>query len=251
MALLEVRKLSKYFGGLAAIVDLDLDVQQGEIVGLIGPNGSGKTTLFNVVTGVFPPTGGKIVFDHKDITGWKPHRVAQLGLIRTFQLTSLFHDYTALQNVLVAKHMEAKVNFWGAILNTPGRRHRDQEMMRKAKELLELTELTPFELNPAGTLSSGWQKSLVVAVALAAGPRLLLLDEPVTTLAPDRVTSIMRLISRARDAGTTVILVEHNLAAIMGYCDRIVVMNFGRKIAEGPPEQVRQNPQVVEAYMGR
>jgi len=251
MAILELRQIAKNFGGLRAIDRLDLEVHRGEILGVIGPNGSGKTTLFNIITGVFAPTSGQVVFDGIDITGWRPHQIAQLGLIRSFQLTALYPEFSVIQNALVAKHMEAKVGFWGALLNTPGRRKRDLEMRDKAEHILELAELRPFQEQLAATLSYGWQRSVVLAIALAANPKLLLLDEPVTALAPGRVQAIMDLLARIRERGTTVAIVEHNLRAIMGCCDRIVVMNFGRKIAEGKPEEIRDNPEVIEAYLGR
>jgi branched-chain amino acid transport system ATP-binding protein len=250
MALLEIRKLTKYFGGLAALTDLDLDVFDSEILGIIGPNGAGKTTLFNVVTGFSPPKSGKVIFKGEDITGLRPDQIAQKGISRSFQLSTLFSRSTVFDNVFMACHMNFKQPIWKAPL--PFRSVRKEEAMLKQKviEILDFTGLVLQKDKIAGNLSSGWQKALSLSMPLATNPKLLLLDEPVTTLSPDRVEMIMKLVTKVRDAGTTVAIIEHNMKAIMDYCDRIVVLAYGKVIAEGKAQEIRENKEVIEAYLG-
>ena len=250
MALLELRGVTKYFGGLAAISNLDLDVAQGEILGLIGPNGAGKTTLFNVINGFYAPTTGKVVFEGKDITGLRPDQIAQRGIGRSFQASTLFMKSTVFNNVFTAFHMSHKQQAWKALLNTPSVREEERIIRQKAMEILDFMGLASQKDKLAAELSSGYQKALAISIAFATNPKLLLLDEAVTTLSPDKVEMIMKLVTKVRGAGTTVVVIEHNMKAIMDYCDRIVVLAYGRKIAEGLPQEIRENKEVVEAYLG-
>ena len=242
--------MTKRFGGLIALSDFELSAQEGEILGMIGPNGSGKTTTFNVITGFLKPDSGKVIFEGKDVTGLQPYAIAKLGVIRTFQLANLFFNLTVLDNIMIGFHNLYEMKILSELLNTRFSRNREENLLGRAMEILHITELDSHKNKLAQNLSAGWRKTLAIAVALAANPKLLLLDEPVCTLSPARVASIMKLILRLRDSGITVILIEHNMKAIMDYCDRIAVLNFGRKIAEGTPEQVKQNRDVIDAYLG-
>jgi branched-chain amino acid transport system ATP-binding protein len=250
MALLELRQLSKDFGGVRAVHDLDLDIQDGEIVGLIGPNGAGKTTLFNLVSGVFPPSGGRILFRGEDITGRKPHRIAGKGLARTFQKTLLVGEMTAFQNVLLGRHLASEEKPWLILLNTPGARAKERRSVSKANELLDFFGLTEVRNVLAKNLPHGHQRSLAIAMALAAEPRLIILDEPVAGMNPVETAQTMNRIRQIREAGTTIFIVEHDMKMVMGVCERVCVMNFGTKIAEGSPQEIRENRQVIEAYLG-
>jgi branched-chain amino acid transport system ATP-binding protein len=250
MALLETRKLKKYFGGVAALSDADLEINQGEIVGLIGPNGAGKTTLFNVVTGYYRPTGGKVIFNREDITGVRPDAVAKKGLVRTFQAGDLFKDQTVTENMMIAHYLHTNPGVWSYAFNSRSSRETEVRLRQRSMEIMEFTGLLPYKDKLAGELSSGFQKVLTISIALATDPKLLLLDEPVTTLSPSMVEMIMGLVTKVRNAGTTVVLIEHNMKAIMDYCDRIIVLAYGKKIAEGLPQEIRENKEVIEAYLG-
>ena len=247
MPLLETRNLSKHFGGLAAVAGVDLRVEEGEIVGLIGPNGAGKTTCFNLLSGFLPPTAGTIRFAGEDITGLRSHRIVRRGLVRTFQLTTLFQEMTVLENVLMGLHLHAKKGVRQVLWS--GRTF-PREEIKQSWEVLEFTGLTAQIDQPAKSLPHGHQRILGIAMALAARPRLLLLDEPVTGMNLDESGRVMTLVKTIRDRGTTILLVEHNMKAVMGTCERIVVLNFGQKLTEGTPAEVSTNPQVIEAYLG-
>ncbi len=250
MTLLEIRNLSKRFGGLAAIQDLDLDVNEGELLSIIGPNGAGKTTLFNVISGVYAPTKGEISFAGDDVTGLKPRRVAAKGIIRTFQANTFFQDTTVLENVALGNHLNHKVHFIGELFNSRAARRREEETQQKALQLLELFGLANLKDELAESLSHGHQRALGIVIAVAANPRLLLLDEPASGLNPVETEAIMAKIKQVRDNGVTVAVIEHDMRLVMGLSDRIVVLNYGKKIAEGLPEEIRENDAVIEAYLG-
>lgn len=251
MALLEVRNLSKHFGGLVAVNELSFDVHQGEILGLIGPNGAGKTTVYNVISGVFRPTSGHVFFDGEEVTGLLPHKIAQRGIARTFQLTSLFTDFPAVLNVLTGFHMRSKAGFLRTIFSTPYARQEEAGFMQKAMDILKMLGIEDIALQSAANLPHGHQRALGIAMALAFEPKLLMLDEPVTGMNPEEVRLQLDRIRKIRDdMGLSIILVEHNMRAVMGICDRIVAVSFGSKIAEGTPAEIRENRAVIEAYLG-
>jgi branched-chain amino acid transport system ATP-binding protein len=245
--LLQISRLTKYFGGLAAVSELDLEIYPGEILGLIGPNGAGKTTAFNMLSGLLPPTRGSIRFKGTEIGGRKPYEIARHGIVRTFQLTTVFGDMTVLDNVLLGGHLNADTRPWRMLFGRPAIPLEEQERAWKA---LEITGLSPFVTAVAKNLPHGQQRSLGIAIALAASPTVLLLDEPVAGMTAEEKDRVMDLVRSIRQQGITVLLVEHDMRAVMGTCDRIVVLNFGRKIAEGSPEQIRTHPGVIEAYLG-
>ena len=247
---LEVSKLRKHFGGVAALREVDLDVFESEILGIIGPNGAGKTTLFNIIAGFFSPTSGKVTFKGEELTGLRADRIARKGIGRTFQASTLFKQFTVFENVFNAFHMHYRQPPWKALLHTRAVRNEEKTMKQKAMEILDFTGLGSQKDKLAENLSSGYQKILAISIALATNPKLLLLDEPVTTLSPHMVETVMGLVAKVRDAGTTVLIIEHNMKAIMDYCDRIVVLAYGRKIAEGLPQDIGENREVVEAYLG-
>ena len=250
MALLEIRNLTKRFGGLTAVDGLDFDIRKGEVVGLIGPNGAGKTTLFNMIGGVFPPTDGKIIFQNEEITRLKPDAVTKRGITRTFQSNILFSNMTVIQNVMLGRHFRSKIGFWGAIFNTPFTRRKEDEDLEKAEELLEFVGLREMGNDLAADLPHGHQRLLSLCVALATEPELLLLDEPTTGMNPEETDALLARINDIRARGSTIFLVEHDMRVVMGICEKVVVLNFGRKIAEGPPEEIKKDKRVAEAYLG-
>jgi branched-chain amino acid transport system ATP-binding protein len=249
--ILEVKKLNKQFGGLAAINGLDLNVRDTEILGLIGPNGAGKTTLFNVISGFFPPTSGEVLFNGREITWLKAHEIADLGISRTFQATSLFMKLSVLDNVFTGYHLSYKANKLKRILRTPTALKEEELLRQKAIEVLEFMGLTPLINELAANLPHGHQKILGICLALATNPKLLLLDEPVTGMNATETQNMINLIRQIRERNITIVLVEHDMKAVMNLCDRIVVLNYGQKIAEGLPEEIRENKEVIEAYLGR
>ena len=255
MPLLKISGLTKHFGGLRAVHDLVLHVGNDEIVGLIGPNGSGKTTVFNLVTGLYPATAGRVVFDHgrQELTGLPPHRITALGVARTFQTQRLFNHMTVLENILVGTHCRTRAGIAGILLGMPGPRAERRRVEDRAAELLGLfgDRLLSRAGRPAWTLSYANRRRLEIARALAADPRLLLLDEPAAGMNPTETHELMRDIERIRARGITVLLIEHDMTVIRGICDRVVALDHGTKIAEGRFEEVRESTAVLEAYLGR
>jgi len=248
--MLETRKLTKYFKGLKAVGDLDFDVGTDEIVGIIGPNGAGKTTVFNLVTGFLKPSSGKVLFEGKDITGDKPHSIAKFGIVRTFQLDRIFHDFSVLENVVIASHLHARIGFWESVLHTPRYRKKDRDTWDYAMEILKFIGLEEKRDELARNLSHGHQKMLGIAVAMAAKPKLLLLDEPLAGMNPAEVSRSLGTIAEIKKHGTSVLLIEHNMKAVMSICERIVVLNFGTEICRGTPNEVQCNNDVIQAYLG-
>jgi branched-chain amino acid transport system ATP-binding protein len=250
MAILEVRDLKKKFGGLGALDGLDLDAYDSEILGIIGPNGAGKTTLFNVISGFYKPTVGKISFQGEVISGLRPDQIAGKGIGRTFQDLSLCMQSTVFENVFTAFHKSYSTGLWSAFFHTKAVAEEEKTLKKKAMEIIDFMGLTVHKDKLAANLSSGFKKALSLSVAFATNPKLLLLDEPATTLSPDKVEMIMNLVLRVRETGTTVVIIEHSMKAIMEYCDRIVVIANGKKLAEGKAKEISENKEVVEAYLG-
>jgi branched-chain amino acid transport system ATP-binding protein len=251
MTLLTVQGLTRRFGGLVAVNDVSIAVEPRAIHGLIGPNGAGKTTLFNLVSGVLPPTAGQVRFDGSEITGQPMHRLVRRGMVRTFQHAQLFPAFTVLRTVQVALHVHTGLGLLGGFFGSAAERRRRAELEAKAHEILGFVGLADRAQDLAGDLPHGFQRLLQVAVGLAPEPRLLLLDEPVAGLNHADVDRMMALVRSLRDRqGITVVLVEHNMKAVMDVCDRISVLQFGRLIAEGPPQEIVQNQAVIEAYLG-
>jgi branched-chain amino acid transport system permease protein len=250
---LAARGLTKRFGGLTAVAGLDLDVPRGEVVGVIGPNGSGKTTFFNVISGLYPSDGGRVVLEGRDITHLAPHRIALLGMARTFQTIRLFNNLTVLDNVLVGAHRSLRTPLWQALLRPPRVRRREAEAREQAIDLLSIfgQRLLPRLDQPVFSLSYANRRRVEIARALAAEPSLLLLDEPTAGMNPAETAELVEQLRAIHERGTTMLLIEHKLTVINSVADRVVVLDHGAKLAEGTPEQVRNDERVIEAYLGQ
>jgi len=247
---LELTKITKNFGGISALTDVSFKIEQGQIFGLIGPNGAGKTTMFNIITNMFLPTSGEISFVGEKISGVKPHQITDKGICRTFQNIRLFSQMTVLENVLVGGHCRSKSGVLHSVLRTKKQRNEENVMHAKSLELLELVGLFEYQDVIAENLSYGQQRRLEIARALASDPKLLLLDEPAAGMNESETDDLFDLIKKVQKRGVTVLLIEHDMPFVMKLCDRIAVLNFGKKLAEGTPEEIQNNPAVIEAYLG-
>lgn len=250
MSLLEVKNLTRSFGGLTALSDVNFHVEEGEIVSLIGPNGAGKTTFFNCVTGIYSPTSGSITFREKGIAGLSPSRVAEKGISRTFQNIRLFASMTALENVMTGCHVRTKTGAIGAIIRSKKCREEEKLTEEKAHHFLRFVGISPRANTTAGNLSYGDQRRLEIARALATEPKLLLLDEPAAGMNQHETDGLKSLISKIRNNAISVLLIEHHMKVVMSISDRVVVLDHGERLAEGTPKEIQNNPDVIKAYLG-
>lgn len=248
--LLQVKNLTKSFGGLTAVNDVSLTIEKGELFCVIGPNGSGKSTFFNLISGVLPPTSGSILFNDENITGKKPHQIAYRGLGRTFQFTTLFQDLRVIDNLIIGQRMRLKTGLLDVIFHSGRARAEEQQISEKAIEMLDFINLSPLAFKTVNTLSQEEQKRLSIGAALMGTPELLLLDEPTGCVNIEEIDNLIELIRKIKAKGVSICLIEHKMRLVMDLADRIAVLSYGKKIAEGKPEEIRTNEEVIRAYLG-